>query len=70
MEPRPKLSVVAHLSNCLAHVAGSAPGWDGFAVRVDDRVIKTLRIDEEKLENLVVTVREAFDRVDHFMSLA
>ena len=29
-DPRPRLSVVAHLANCLAHVAGSAPGWDGY----------------------------------------
>lgn len=70
LDPRPRLSVVAHLSNCLAHVAGSAPGWDGFAVRVDDRVLKTLNIDQEKLEGLVVTVRDSFERVDHFMNMA
>lgn len=68
-EPRPRLSVVTHLANCLAHLAGSAPGWDGFAVRVDDRVISTFEITNDRLESLVVSVRESFDRVDQFMAM-
>ncbi len=69
-EPRPKLSVITHLGNCLAHLAGSAPGWDGFAVRVDPRAVAALNLDEPRLENLVAEVRNAFDRVDQFMNMA
>jgi putative nucleotidyltransferase with HDIG domain len=69
-EPRPKLSVITHVANCLAHLAGSAPGWDGFAVRVDPKAIAVLNIDEARLEGMVANVREAFERVDQFMSMA
>ena len=67
--PRPKLSLVAHMANCLAHVAGSAPGWDGFAVRVDPEAIKTLNLDEARLEAMVAEVRDSYERVDQFMNM-
>jgi putative nucleotidyltransferase with HDIG domain len=69
LEPRPRLSVVTHLANCIAHLAGSAPGWDGYAVRVDDRVITAFDLTGDKLENMVIAVRESFDRVDQFMTM-
>jgi putative nucleotidyltransferase with HDIG domain len=69
-EPRPKLSVITHVANCLAHLAGSAPGWDGFAVRVDPQAIAVLNIDEARLEGMVANVRESFERVDQFMTMA
>jgi putative nucleotidyltransferase with HDIG domain len=69
-EPRPRLSVITHLADCLAHLAGSAPGWDGFAVRVDPQAVAVLNLDEARLENLVGDVRNAFERVDQFMNMA
>jgi len=70
VEPRPKLSVITHVANCLAHLSGSAPGWDGFAVRVDDKVAAMFDFTPEKLENMVFSVRESFDQVDQFMAMA
>lgn len=70
LQPRPRLSVVAHLANCVAHLAGSAPGWDGYAVRVSDEVVKGLEITPDQIESMVATVRESFDRVDQFMNMA
>ena len=69
-EPRPQLSVITHLANCLAHLAGSAPGWDGFAVRVNPKAVAVLNINEARLEALVAQVRESFDRVDQFMCMS
>ena len=69
-EPRPKLSVVTHMANCLAHLAGSAPGWDGFATRVNPQAIAVLNLTEARLEAMVAEVRESFDRVDQFMAMA
>jgi putative nucleotidyltransferase with HDIG domain len=69
LEPRPRFSVVTHLANCVAHLAGSAPGWDGYAVRVDDRVATTFDLTGDKLESMILTVRESFDRVDQFMTM-
>lgn len=68
-EPRPQLSVITHLANCLAHLAGSAPGWDGFAVRVNPQAVAVLGIDEVRIEGMVAQVRESFDKVDHFMAM-
>ena len=69
-EPRPKLSVITHVANYLAHLAGPVPGWDGFAVRVDPQAVAALNIDEARLEGMVASVREAFERVDQFMAMA
>jgi putative nucleotidyltransferase with HDIG domain len=69
-QPRPRLSVIAHVANCLAHLAGSAPGWDGYAVRVSPEAVTVLNLDEARLEYLVAQVRGGFDRVDEFMNLA
>jgi putative nucleotidyltransferase with HDIG domain len=69
LEPRPRFSVVTHLANCIAHLAGSAPGWDGYAVRVDDRVATAFNLTGDKLETMVLNVRESFDRVDQFMTM-
>jgi len=70
LKPRPQLSVVTHLANCVAHLAGSAPGWDGYAVRISEPVVTSLAITPEQIEQLVSKVRESSDRVDQFMNLA
>jgi len=68
-KPRPRLSAVTHIANCLAHLAGSAPGWDGYAIRVEPEAITALSIDETRLETWVANVRDSFDRVDQFMNM-
>jgi HD-like signal output (HDOD) protein len=70
VKPRPRLSVVTHLANCVAHLAGSAPGWDAYAVRVNEDVMKVLDIQPERIEIMVAEVRESFDKVDQFMSMS
>ncbi len=69
LKPRPRLSVVAHLANCVAHLSGSAPGWDGYAVRISNEVVTSLDLTPEQLEQLVVNVRDSSDLVDQFMNL-
>ncbi len=70
VEPVPLLSCVTHLANCLAHLAGSAPGWDGFAVRVNPQAVAALDINEARLEAMVAEVRASFDKVDQFMGMS
>ena len=69
IEPVPLMSCVTHLANCLAHLAGSAPGWDGFAVRVNAQAVAALDINEARLEIMVAEVRASFDKVDQFMGM-
>jgi putative nucleotidyltransferase with HDIG domain len=68
-EPKLKLSAVAHVANCLAHLSGAAPGWEAYALRGDERVVTMLGIDTEKLDRLLIAVRDSFERVDQFMNL-
>jgi putative nucleotidyltransferase with HDIG domain len=70
LKPRPHLSVVTHLANCLAHLAGSAPGWASYAMRISNDVVTTLEITPEQIEHLVINVRESSERVEQFMNLA
>ena len=69
LEPRPRLSVVTHLADCVSHLAGSAPGWESYAARVDDRVTTRLEVTGDKLETLILGVRDSFDRVDQMMTM-
>jgi len=70
LEPQPRLSVLTHVANCLAHLAGSAPGWDAYAVRVNERVNRAFDITGDRLETMVIAVRDSFDKVDQFMTMA
>lgn len=70
LDPRPRLSVVAHLANCLAHLSGSAPGWEAYAVRVSDEVIAAFEITPEKLEGMVIAVREWSERMHQVIDWA
>jgi len=36
---------------------------------VDDRVATTFDLTGDKLESMILTVRESFDRVDQFMTM-
>jgi putative nucleotidyltransferase with HDIG domain len=62
MMPSPKLSVVAHAANCIAHLAAAAPGWEGYACKIDPGLAQLLQLDENTLDLLVINVRESYDR--------
>jgi putative nucleotidyltransferase with HDIG domain len=70
LTPRPRLSAVTHLANCLAHLVGSAPGWEGYAMRVDEQVIKTLGLTAENLQGLIIAVQEAFQGIEEFIAFS
>ncbi|MBL9128045.1 MAG: HDOD domain-containing protein [Verrucomicrobiales bacterium] len=68
LDPTPRLSVVSHLADCLAHLAGAAPGWGGYAVRVSEAVIQHFRIDPDRLDAMVIATRGSIERMDKFSS--
>jgi len=70
LKPRPRLSVVTHVANGIAHLAGSAPGWDGCAVRINNEVVTSLDLTPERIEKLVANAGESFDSVEHLMGMA
>ena len=67
--PVPQLSTVAHLADCVAHFCGSAPGWEAYALRLHEQVASALGLDPQKIETLVIEVREAVSQMDHLRTL-
>lgn len=69
LEPRPKLSAVAHVANCVAHRVNAVPGMESNEMQVDVLVADVFGLSGERLENMVEGVRESCDQVDHLMSM-
>jgi putative nucleotidyltransferase with HDIG domain len=69
-EPEPRLSAPIHVANCVAHMIGSAPGWEGFAERTNERAAEALELSPENIEDLVIGAHEAAAQVHHFMHLS
>jgi len=67
IEPEPRLSAVTCIANSVAHLAGSAPGWEAYACKMNGALVEALQLKPEKVESLMITVRESFDRVEQFM---
>lgn len=68
LEPFPKLSIVTHLADGLAHLAGGAPGWGSYAVRISSEAVDKLGLDTAHLESMVISARTAIDRLEKFTS--
>jgi putative nucleotidyltransferase with HDIG domain len=67
LEPRCRLSSVVYLANCLAHLAGSAPGCEAYALKMQSRVTTAFELTPETIEGLVVQVRESYERAESLM---
>jgi putative nucleotidyltransferase with HDIG domain len=70
VEPAPRLSAVANVANCVAHLVGSGPGVDTCSARVDPRVAEAFGLTPERIERIIAEVRESCSAVDQLMSMA
>jgi putative nucleotidyltransferase with HDIG domain len=70
VDPYPKLSAVAHIGNCIAHLIEGTPGWEAAASSVDANVAEAFNLTPARLEAIVAEVRDSCDQVDHLMSMA
>lgn len=61
--PQPGISVLAHLADCLAHLVGSAPGWEAYAVRVYGAVMDMFHLTQNKLEAMLISIGEENERI-------
>ena len=64
---RHRLSSVVYLANCLAHLAGSAPGCEAYALKMQSRVTTAVELTPETLEGLVIQVRKSCERAESLM---
>lgn len=70
LEPQPRLSALTYVANCVSHLAGSAPGWESYGIRADDRVAEALGLSAGQVEEIVADVSGALTKVDQFMTMA
>ena len=70
VRPERALSAVTHLADCLAHLSGSAPGWEGYAMRVSDQVVETLGITPARLERMILSVQDSSECLTRLANLA
>jgi putative nucleotidyltransferase with HDIG domain len=70
MKPRPQISTLVHVANCVAHHAKPPLGQSIHDLRLDESVVSSLGIKDEKLDGMVLAVRKSFEQVDAFMAMA
>ncbi len=63
------LSAIIHLANSLAHATGSSPGWEGYAVRIDESVAPRLGLGPADIEHLMIQIHLSLAQVRQFLSL-
>lgn len=64
--PQPTLSVFIHMANCIAHQFGSAPGWGGCAIRVDEAAAASVGFGAEQHQLALMAVFEQIDKAREF----
>ncbi|MFO1514285.1 MAG: HDOD domain-containing protein, partial [Verrucomicrobiota bacterium] len=71
LEPRPLLSAIIHVANDAAHIATQAAALNiPPATPINDPVAASLGITNDRLEQMIVEVRDSAESVGHFMAMA
>jgi putative nucleotidyltransferase with HDIG domain len=70
LKPKPQVSALVHVANCVAHHAKPPLGQSIHDLRMVDAMVSTFGIKDEKLDKMVLAVRENFDKVDAFMAMS
>jgi putative nucleotidyltransferase with HDIG domain len=68
-KPRPKLSTLVHIANCMAHMMGCAPGWDAYAIRAEEDAALALGINAYNLDQCLIGIHEDLQQVQQFLSI-
>ena len=71
LDPQPRLSAVAHVANCIAHLPENGSGSEACRrVPANARALESLGLDAEALESLGRTARADSDRVEQVLTVA
>ncbi len=70
LEPRPRLSAVVHVANCLAHLVGSAPGDSGYVIQADPGAAKAVGVESDAIEGLILRIEDSLRQVEQFTQVA
>lgn len=64
LSPKPQMSVVVHLANCIAHEVGYSPGWLPYAARTDEAVFDALGMEADDIQQLLLETHESLQQVE------
>jgi len=70
LEPRPLLSAIMYVANRAAHAAIAKPDQNVLITPADERVAAELGITAEKMEQMIIEVRDSSESVGQFMAMA
>jgi putative nucleotidyltransferase with HDIG domain len=70
LTPRPLLSAVIHVADCVAHQLGASTGWDAYALRVDVNAVAALGFGPEKMERILITAHASLGCVQELDSVS
>jgi putative nucleotidyltransferase with HDIG domain len=70
LAPKPRLSALVHLGNCIAHELGSAPGLDGYALRAEEKAVEALGIGSQKFERILIAAHDTLHRIEQMIAAA
>ena len=70
LSPKPQLSAVVHVANCLAHEVGAGAGRDSHAVRVNEQAAVVLGIGPEKLALLMIDIYDSLARIEQLANVS
>jgi putative nucleotidyltransferase with HDIG domain len=68
--PRPLLSAVVHVADCAAHQLSSSPGWNAYALRIEEKAAVSLGFGPEKMERILIAVHASLHSVEQLASLS
>jgi len=69
VKPVIQLSALTCLSDSLVHLAGSSPGWDSYALKVDPELGKALQLTAERVDLMLIRARESFVRIERYINV-
>jgi putative nucleotidyltransferase with HDIG domain len=70
VKPTVHLSALTCVSDSLVHLAGSSPGWDSYALKMDPDLCKALELTAEKVDLMLISARETFVRIERYINIA
>lgn len=69
VQPEPQLSALVHVANVIAHHAHPPPGQNLHDLRIAEALVTRHSHDEKKLESMVESAKQSFERVERFMAM-
>lgn len=69
VKPVIQLSALTCISDSLVHLAGSSPGWDSYALKIDPELCKALQLTAERVDLMLIRARESFVRIERYINV-